>query len=179
MNEPVYDLSTGEIIQYPRFEYQMLIYHAEPEFKLISKDQYPQSSSDLSIHVQLVKMDSVENINDIITDYLENRRDCNYPSFIVLHDDICDVYVLGRRFLDHHDIFPIDEDDDDIIDMDFWIARYRYPRNEIVRAIIDWTVQDFFNMTEQMSGREDVPTQVVASVEGGTIVGHTANDNVM
>ncbi|KAJ2401716.1 hypothetical protein GGI23_001207 [Coemansia sp. RSA 2559] len=167
MDEPVYDLSTGEVIQYPTFEYQTLIYH-ESDFEFVSKELYPPAMRDTPVMVQLVKMESVDNINDIVQDYLQNRSDCNYPSFIVLHDNICDVYVLGQRFLDSHGIEPIEDDE---VTMDFWIARFRYHKNMIAHAITDWVVQDYMNMVEIMTGRDDIPTEVVGRVDGGNILG--------
>ncbi|KAJ1663861.1 hypothetical protein IW140_004539 [Coemansia sp. RSA 1813] len=122
MDKPVYELSTGKIIQYPSFEYQMLIYH-EFNFQFVTQDMYPPSFRDTPLMAQLIKMDSVESINDIVQDYVQNRKELNYSSFVVLHDNICVVYVLGQRFMDHHGIEPIEEGN--TIYMDFWIARYR------------------------------------------------------
>ncbi|KAJ2567327.1 hypothetical protein IW140_004540 [Coemansia sp. RSA 1813] len=130
---------------------------------------YPQYFEDAPLMAQLIKMDSVENINDIVQDYLQNRKDREYPSFIVLHDNICDVYILGQHFMDRCGIVPIEEGD--TIHMDFWIARYRYHKNMIVYAIMDWAMEDYINMIEAMSSREDIPTEVVGRVDDGSIVG--------
>ncbi|KAJ2214200.1 hypothetical protein IW140_005226 [Coemansia sp. RSA 1813] len=168
MDEQVYELSSGEIVQYPSFEYQTLIYHVS-DFEFVSKDMYPPPMRDTPVMVQLVKMESVDNINDIVQDYLQNRRECNYPSMMVLHDNTCDVYILGQHFLNHYGIHPIEEGDE--ISMDFWIARFRYHKSMIAHAITDWAVQDYHQMIEIMSERDDIPTESVGRVDGGTIVG--------
>ncbi|KAJ2554944.1 hypothetical protein EV175_002421 [Coemansia sp. RSA 1933] len=167
MNEPVYDLSTGEINPYPTFEYQTLIYH-DSDFEFVSKDLYPPAMQETAVMVQLVRMASVSNINDIVQEYLQNRRELNYPCFMVLHEDKCDVYILGQRFLDHYGIEPIEDNE---VVTDFWLAQFRYHKNMIAHAITDWAVQDYANMVEIMAERDDVPSRVIGRVDGGDILG--------
>ncbi|KAJ1767370.1 hypothetical protein LPJ74_005402 [Coemansia sp. RSA 1843] len=138
--------------------------------KALRQDMHPrQRMARDPTATMLVTMDSVENINDIVQDYVQNRKDLNYSSFVVLHDNICDVYVLGQHFMDHYGIEPIEEGD--AIYMDFWIARYRYHKNMIVYAIMRFATESYHNMIEIMSTPLDIPTEVVGRVDGGSIVG--------
>jgi hypothetical protein len=127
---PIYDLSTGEHMPTVDREVCSLVY-------CIDRFELPEVSTNYILAVEIYKVSSVE---EALRNYIEEERhDFNgkpYSHFFVLHDNICDLYIVGNNLLKHYDDMDYDEDDHGrVANINFWLFRARYHKSMFIVAL--------------------------------------------
>ncbi|KAI8319155.1 hypothetical protein GQ54DRAFT_48846 [Martensiomyces pterosporus] len=143
MDRPVYDISNGEVVRYPMDEYLTLIYDDSEQLEFPDEDDLQDwigmDSSPMHAEVEIVLMTGIDNI---FADYIQNRSDRTH--FLVLHDDLCDVYIPDGRSIGLPGI-------PETAGANVWL-KYTYHRDMYLYALNDFVCQDFFNLQEVLYG---------------------------
>ncbi|KAI8321466.1 hypothetical protein GQ54DRAFT_311721 [Martensiomyces pterosporus] len=142
MDRTVYDISNGEVVLYPMDEYLTLIYDDSEQLEFPDEDDFPDwmfgYGGPLHAEVEIVLMRGIDNI---FADYIQNRSDRTH--FLVLHDDLCDVYIPDGRSIGLSGI-------PETAGTNVWL-KYTYHRNMYLDALREFACECFTGLQDSFS----------------------------
>lgn len=134
----VYNLSTGETVQYPLYQACSLVY-CDTDFETFNAPQ----NSDLK--VEFYRISGITNILSHYIQQLTGNGTHSYSHFFVLYNNVCNVYIPGNKFMLEYDIADELEYDNRL---DFWILKLKYHRDMLPYAIMRFSCDELASVED-------------------------------